>query len=111
MNAYWTKRPAAPGAIPTDGLDRIVDLDPTEIIPAIGRGAYNIVIYDRPLTHDEVVEYELYSVERPADIEHKGYVIHWNEWENNWTVTRNGRHVAITDTAEEAIEGIDRLVG
>lgn len=56
---YMTQRPAMPGAMPNKGLEQIEDLDPWDIIPWLGKGAYSLITYTRPLTDKEISDYEL----------------------------------------------------
>lgn len=60
---YMTQRPAMPGAMPKANLTDICELDPTATIPEINRGAYAVLTYSRPLTYQEIHDYEL----TPAD--------------------------------------------
>lgn len=56
---YMTQRPAGPGCQPRDGLISVEGLDPKNVIPGIGGTAWSMLTYDRPLTDDEIREYEL----------------------------------------------------
>lgn len=60
---YMTQRPTMPGAMPKADLTDICELDPTATIPEINRGAYAVLTYSRPLTYQEIHDYEL----TPAD--------------------------------------------
>lgn len=60
---YMTQRPAMPGAMPKADLTDICELDPAATIPEINRGAYAVLTYSRPLTYQEIHDYEL----TPAD--------------------------------------------
>lgn len=55
---YCTQRPAYPGAIPRGVID-IEEMDPDVPIKEIGKGAYNLIKYDRELTNAEIYQYEL----------------------------------------------------
>ena len=108
---YCTRRPAMPGAIPTKGLDHITDMDPREIIEKIGTGAYALLVYNRPLTDDEVGNYELTPSEVKRET-YKGYDIVWDYRDKMWRISEAGKvfpEIACTDTLEEAKEGIDGL--
>ena len=65
---YMTQRPFMPGAQPLEGLVDRKDLDPQDMIPEIGRGAWAVLTYSRNLTGKELHDYEL----TPAD---KGYTL------------------------------------
>lgn len=56
---YMTQRPAMPGAMPKADLTDIRELDPAATIPEIGKGAYAVLTYSRPLTYQEIHDYEL----------------------------------------------------
>ena len=71
---YLTQRPAGPGALPQFGLNEIESYDEKSYVPDIGREAYAQATYTRPLTLDEIDQYELTPKERivmltPAEIE------------------------------------------
>lgn len=55
---YCTQRPAYPGAIPRGVID-IEEMNPDVPIKEIGKGAYNLIKYDRELTATEIYQYEL----------------------------------------------------
>lgn len=74
---YMTQRPAMPGAMPKDGLDTIEDLDPRDVIPYIGKGAYALLYYTRPLTDKEVSDYELTPYEDVDEILDEAYEGSW----------------------------------
>lgn len=59
---YWyyiTQRPPAPGAMPKRGLIKFFEYERRLFVPAIGRNAYGSLVYDRPLTAEEIDDYEL----------------------------------------------------
>ena len=56
---YLTQRPPAPGAMPRRGLIDFYEYENRLFVEIIGREAWGSVVYDRPLTHEEVDEYEL----------------------------------------------------
>lgn len=56
---FMTQRPPMPGAQPKLGLCSIEDLDKNVQISSLGKGAYAILTYSRPLTKKEMVDYEL----------------------------------------------------
>ena len=56
---YMTQRPPAPGAQPKRGLVKCFEYDDRLYVEAIGRKAWGSVVYDRPLTAEEIDEYEL----------------------------------------------------
>lgn len=60
---YMTQRPPMPGAQPRDGLVDILPLDKNNSIPFLGKGAYAILFYSRPLTDEEIRDYELFPYE------------------------------------------------
>lgn len=71
---FLTQRPAGPGALPSFGLDEIESYDEKSYVPEIGREAYAQATYTRPLTLEELDQYELTPKERmvmltPAEIE------------------------------------------
>ena len=55
---YCLFRPPVPGAIPR-GVSRIVAFDDIKPVEEIGRVAWGYVEYHKPLTAQEVVQYEL----------------------------------------------------
>lgn len=55
---YYCKfRPPMPGAVPRQGLVRVASYDYKQSIGGIG--AWGFAEYDRPLTDEEVYDYEL----------------------------------------------------
>jgi len=55
---YCLYRPPMPGTIPR-GVSNIVAFDERRNVPEIGREAWGYAEYDKPLTAQEVVAYEL----------------------------------------------------
>ena len=59
MNRYYCLyRPPCPGAIPR-GMTKIVAFDDKRHVDEIGRDAWGYVEYDKPLTAQQVIHYEL----------------------------------------------------
>ena len=59
MNGYYCLyHPPVPGAIPR-GVSRIVAYDERKYIEEIGREAWGYLEYAKPLTPQQVIEYEL----------------------------------------------------
>lgn len=61
MNRYlyaMTQRPAAPGAMPHDGLREVLE-GTQQLAELLGRRVYNVLVYDRRLTAQEMLNYEL----------------------------------------------------
>lgn len=56
---FSTHRPAGPGACPVAGLVNVTALDPADVVPQLGRGAWSRLDYSRQLTPEEVQRYEL----------------------------------------------------
>ena len=56
---YLTQRPPAPGAQPKRGLIKCFDYNNRLYVEAIGRNAWGSAVYDRPLTDEEIDDYEL----------------------------------------------------
>ena len=56
---YTTQRPPAPGAQPKRGLLKFFVYENRLYVEAIGRFAWGSVVYDRPLTAEEIDDYEL----------------------------------------------------
>lgn len=56
---YTTQRPPAPGAQPKRGLLKFFVYEDRLYVEAIGRFAWGSVVYDRPLTAEEIDDYEL----------------------------------------------------
>lgn len=62
--AYYTiMRPPMPGAIPQGSVE-VKDFGDRIFVPEIERAAWGIAVYDRPLTEDEIWEYELQPCNR-----------------------------------------------
>ena len=111
---YMTARPAGPGAQPKDGLVNIIPCDPSIVNPIIKRPAYALLEYSRPLTHDELLCYEILPAISPDDVEYRGFVFEWVEWQKMWRIYFFGRPhdtIAYEDTLEEAKQGIDEYLG
>lgn len=105
---YMTMRPPMPGAQPMEGLVEIIEMD-NGWVQDIRHTAYAKLVYDRPLTEQEVEQYEL---ETPIEYraEYKGYTI--QSCKRGYEVyDKRGRHIARVDTVEEATQGIDSLEG
>jgi len=60
---YTLMRPPMPGAIPKGSIE-VNDFGERTFITEIGRVAWGMAIYDRPLTEDEIWEYELQPINR-----------------------------------------------
>lgn len=111
---YMTQRPPMPGAMPQKDLFLIEDLDQRDVIPYLGKGAYAMIAYTRPLTDKEIKEYELVPEDNgshPTEW-YKGYVIEWIPQEEKWRVYDEAYPqytVAYVDSVEEAKQGIDSL--
>lgn len=56
---YSTQRPIAPGTTLKEGCVGVVNFDEKIYVPKIKREAWGFVDYDRPLTKEEIKEYEL----------------------------------------------------
>lgn len=56
---YLLYRPAAPGTIPKNGLENIVNYDNRQYESTINRDVWGYVEYTRPLTEKEIASYEL----------------------------------------------------
>ncbi|MBP5731007.1 MAG: hypothetical protein J6X19_07365, partial [Clostridia bacterium] len=56
---YMTQRPAGPGAQPREGLVNVEALNRSDVIPSIRKGAYARLTYDRELTAQEIIGFEL----------------------------------------------------
>lgn len=69
---YCKYRPPMPGTIPRQGLVRIGEYDtPQNVSTAIG-SAWGFAEYDRPLTNEEVYQYELAaSPNNPLEYDHR----------------------------------------
>ena len=106
---YMTQRPPMPGALPTNGLENILTLDPQETVPQIGKGAYALLEYSRPLTGAEISAYELTDSTRPPVVVYKGYEIEYIPADAMHRVSLNHETLAFVETLEEAKEGIDEL--
>ena len=112
---YMTQRPPMPGAMPQKDLFLIEDLDPRDEIPYLDKGAYALVAYTRPLTDQEIREYELIPEDDGSHQTelYKGYVIEWIPQEEKWRVydeAYRSHTVAYVDSVEEAKDGIDSLI-
>lgn len=60
MHRYYTlNRPPMPGGIPKDGLVRVYAYDTRLLVLSINRWAWGYAEYSRPLTAQEITEYEL----------------------------------------------------
>jgi hypothetical protein len=60
MYRYWlTLRPAMPGAIPTKGLERVVNYATRTYEGCIGRNVWGYVEYSRQLSDADVDDYDL----------------------------------------------------
>ena len=56
---YMTQRPPSPGAMPRKGLVDMKDFGTKILVPILNIEAWGKIIYDRPLTDDEIWNYEL----------------------------------------------------
>lgn len=110
---YMTQRPPMPGAMPKLGLVDIQDLDPNEIIPEIGKGAYALLTYSQSLNGKAICDYELTPYGQQRSEIYKGYELTFIPQYQQWVVTslKNPElgAIAYCYTMDEAIEGIDSL--
>lgn len=111
---YMTQRPPMPGAMPKQGLVDIEDLDPDNIIPEIGKGAYAFPTYSEPLNRKSVCDYELTTYGQQKSEVYKGYELTFLPEQQAWAVTSLENPqlgvIAYCDTRDEVIEGIDSLM-
>lgn len=57
---YWlTLRPAMPGTVPTRNLENIENFDRRVYDEGAGRDVWGYVEYSKPLTDEQISEYEL----------------------------------------------------
>ncbi|MBO7309521.1 MAG: hypothetical protein J6V38_07825 [Kiritimatiellae bacterium] len=70
MYQYYCKaRPPMPGTIPTDRalIVEVEAYDERRYVPEVDCMAWGWVVYDRPLTSDEIFDYELRSAPREVE--------------------------------------------
>lgn len=69
---FLTERPPMPGALPKDGLEIVLSFDEKEYHEEIEGKAWGKAWYSRPLTHEELLEYELAgNPKNPIETEEK----------------------------------------
>ena len=111
---YMTQRPPMPGAMPKIGLVDIQDLNPNDIIPEIGKGAYALLTYSQPLSGKDICDYELTPYGQQRSEVYKGYELTFLPQHQEWAVTSLENPqlgvIAYCNTREEVIEGIDDLM-
>lgn len=56
---YYRLRPPGIGCQPKDGLEEIVAFDKAQYVESIGKWAWGWAEYSRPLTADEIRDFEL----------------------------------------------------
>lgn len=66
---YSTQRPVGIGTYPREGMQSFINYEKRTYVDAIGREAWGELTYNRPLTQQELAEYELQEIHATAEQE------------------------------------------